>query len=114
MQLMERDAKTVPRGVMSARQLQGRRCSFMSHWEQCSAQYALLPDDETLSSPNPWVIRIGWSMTDPKTYCCLSLSGYKAAGHLLQWTSHKSFLLHFTNFPSLPPFGVAGGFVAFH
>ena len=83
MQLMERDAKTVPRGVTSARRLQGRRCSFMSHWEQCSARDALLPDDETLSSPNPWVIRIGWSKTDPKTYCCLSLSGYKAAGHLL-------------------------------
>ena len=63
MQLMERDAKTV--GITSTHQLQGRRCSFMSHWEQCSAQYALLPDDETLSSPNPWVIRIGWSMNDP-------------------------------------------------
>ena len=29
MQLMERDAKTVPRGVTSPRQLQGRRCSFI-------------------------------------------------------------------------------------
>ena len=29
MQLMERDAKTVPRGVTGVRQLQGRRCSFI-------------------------------------------------------------------------------------
>ena len=29
MQLIERDAKTVPRGVTGARQLQGQRCSFI-------------------------------------------------------------------------------------
>ena len=54
---MDVTQKTVPRGVTSVRHLQGQRCSFMSPWEQCSAQYALLvPIPELSGSAEAWTI----------------------------------------------------------